>query len=182
MKDSVLLHIVDKMVGKEDAKKFDESFAAFLELGHYLFTHLNVAILCQVEFSKAHREAQAETERIQTQLGHYLFTDLNVAILCQVEFSKAHREAQAETERIQTQIEHLKMASEGQTVKADRLREELRREEELPAELRAALSLGGQKKEGRRGDRRREGEGCRGLQVLQSDGRHQDCLRLGGFS
>ncbi|EHA8588444.1 hypothetical protein COCNU_scaffold005294G000020 [Cocos nucifera] len=32
MKGSILPHIIDKMVGKEDAERFDESFAAYLEV------------------------------------------------------------------------------------------------------------------------------------------------------
>ncbi|KAG1327701.1 putative ensconsin-like [Cocos nucifera] len=64
MKDSILSYIVDKMVRKEDAERFDESFAAFLKLGHYLFAHLKGADLCQVKFSKALHKAQMEIERV----------------------------------------------------------------------------------------------------------------------
>ncbi|EHA8587026.1 hypothetical protein COCNU_scaffold001324G000030 [Cocos nucifera] len=39
MRASILPHIIDKIVQMEDAKRFDESLAAFLELGHYLFAH-----------------------------------------------------------------------------------------------------------------------------------------------
>ncbi|KAG1338499.1 hypothetical protein COCNU_04G008050 [Cocos nucifera] len=58
----------DKMIGKEDAERFDVSFAAFLKLGHYLFAHSKMANLHQVEFSKALCEAQAEIERIQAEV------------------------------------------------------------------------------------------------------------------
>ena len=34
MKGSILLRIVEKMVGMEDAEKFDESFAAYLKVTH----------------------------------------------------------------------------------------------------------------------------------------------------
>ncbi|EHA8586785.1 hypothetical protein COCNU_scaffold000934G000040 [Cocos nucifera] len=68
MKGSILSHIIDKMVRKENAERFDESFTAFLELGHYLFAHSKVANLHQVEFSKALHEAQAKIERVQVEV------------------------------------------------------------------------------------------------------------------
>ncbi|EHA8587107.1 hypothetical protein COCNU_scaffold001445G000010 [Cocos nucifera] len=39
MEGSTLLHIIDKMVWMENAERFDEFFAAYLKLGHYLFAH-----------------------------------------------------------------------------------------------------------------------------------------------
>ncbi|EHA8587614.1 hypothetical protein COCNU_scaffold002825G000020 [Cocos nucifera] len=57
MKDSILLHIVDKMIGKENAERFDESFTAFLKLGHYLFAYSKMVDLCQAKFFKALHEA-----------------------------------------------------------------------------------------------------------------------------
>ncbi|EHA8588175.1 hypothetical protein COCNU_scaffold004308G000010 [Cocos nucifera] len=70
MKDSVLSHIIDKMVGKKDVERFDESFATFLELGHYLFAHSKVANLHQVKFSNSLHEAQVEIERVQAKVEH----------------------------------------------------------------------------------------------------------------
>ncbi|EHA8590804.1 hypothetical protein COCNU_scaffold024639G000020 [Cocos nucifera] len=52
------------MVRKEDAERFDESFATYLELEHYLFAHSKAADLCQTKASKALQEARAETERV----------------------------------------------------------------------------------------------------------------------
>ncbi|EHA8590875.1 putative ensconsin-like [Cocos nucifera] len=68
MKGSILLHIIDKMIRKEDAERFDESFTSFLKLGHYLFAHSKVADLRQVEFSKALYEVQAKIERVRTEV------------------------------------------------------------------------------------------------------------------
>ncbi|EHA8588320.1 hypothetical protein COCNU_scaffold004753G000020 [Cocos nucifera] len=64
MKGSILLYIIEKMVGMEDAVRFDESFAAYLELGHYLFNHLKAIDLLQAEASKALQEVQAEVKRV----------------------------------------------------------------------------------------------------------------------
>ncbi|KAG1360662.1 hypothetical protein COCNU_09G001250 [Cocos nucifera] len=53
MEESIPPHIIDKMVRKDNAERFDESFATYLELGHYLFFHSKVAYLYQIEASRA---------------------------------------------------------------------------------------------------------------------------------
>ncbi|KAG1327679.1 hypothetical protein COCNU_01G016130 [Cocos nucifera] len=58
------------MVRTKDAERFDESFVAYLEVGHYLFAHWKLADLHQVEASKALQEAQVETERVQSEVDH----------------------------------------------------------------------------------------------------------------
>ncbi|EHA8586396.1 hypothetical protein COCNU_scaffold000313G000020 [Cocos nucifera] len=57
MRGTILSHIVDKMVWMDNAVRFDEFCAAFLELGHYLFVHSKVADLHQAEAFKALQEA-----------------------------------------------------------------------------------------------------------------------------
>ncbi|EHA8587216.1 hypothetical protein COCNU_scaffold001584G000010 [Cocos nucifera] len=52
MEGSILLHIIDKMIQMENVERFDKSFAAYLELGHYLFAHSKVVDLCQAEASR----------------------------------------------------------------------------------------------------------------------------------
>ncbi|KAG1330968.1 hypothetical protein COCNU_02G009360 [Cocos nucifera] len=49
---SLLLYIANRMVRKKNAERFDESFTAYFELGHYLFAHSRIADLCQIEVSK----------------------------------------------------------------------------------------------------------------------------------
>ncbi|KAG1327731.1 hypothetical protein COCNU_01G016650 [Cocos nucifera] len=58
------------MVGMEDAEKFDESFAAYLKLGHYMFAHSKAADLHQAEASKTLQEVQAKVERVQAEVNH----------------------------------------------------------------------------------------------------------------
>ncbi|EHA8587313.1 hypothetical protein COCNU_scaffold001859G000010 [Cocos nucifera] len=53
MTGNVLPHIIDKMVQIEDVERFDEFFAAYFELGHYLFAHSKATDLHQFEASNA---------------------------------------------------------------------------------------------------------------------------------
>ncbi|KAG1338010.1 hypothetical protein COCNU_04G003160 [Cocos nucifera] len=57
MRGSILPHIVDKMVRTENVVRFNESFTAFLELGHYLFAHSKTVDLHQAETFKVLQEA-----------------------------------------------------------------------------------------------------------------------------
>ncbi|EHA8590195.1 hypothetical protein COCNU_scaffold016072G000010 [Cocos nucifera] len=68
MKGSILPHIAVKMLWKGDIKRFDESFAAYLELGHYLFAHSEVASQRWVEALKALEEAHVEVEKAQAEV------------------------------------------------------------------------------------------------------------------
>ncbi|EHA8590240.1 hypothetical protein COCNU_scaffold016295G000040 [Cocos nucifera] len=52
-KESILPHIVDMIVQKEDTERFDESFTVYLELGHYLFAHSKAIDHRQTKASKA---------------------------------------------------------------------------------------------------------------------------------
>ncbi|EHA8588226.1 hypothetical protein COCNU_scaffold004461G000020 [Cocos nucifera] len=50
---SILPHIIDKIVWIENAERFDDSFATYLERGHYLFAHSKAVNLCQAKASRA---------------------------------------------------------------------------------------------------------------------------------
>ncbi|EHA8586520.1 hypothetical protein COCNU_scaffold000478G000070 [Cocos nucifera] len=63
MEGSILPHIVERMHQKDDIERFDKSFAAFLELGHYLFAHSKAVSQNQAEASKALEEAHIEAEK-----------------------------------------------------------------------------------------------------------------------
>ncbi|KAG1339274.1 hypothetical protein COCNU_04G015800 [Cocos nucifera] len=58
MEGSILSHIVER---------FDESFAAFLELGHYLFVHSKTANQRLAEAFRALEEARAEIEKARAE-------------------------------------------------------------------------------------------------------------------
>ncbi|EHA8589601.1 hypothetical protein COCNU_scaffold011291G000010 [Cocos nucifera] len=58
MEGSVLQHIINKMVRKENVKRFDESFAAYLK----------VADLYQIEAFRALQEAQVEIEKVRAKV------------------------------------------------------------------------------------------------------------------
>ncbi|KAG1363590.1 hypothetical protein COCNU_11G004170 [Cocos nucifera] len=64
VKESILPHITVKMLQKGDIERFDESFAAYLELEHYLFAHSEAAGQRRAEASKALEEAHAEAEKV----------------------------------------------------------------------------------------------------------------------
>ncbi|EHA8588603.1 hypothetical protein COCNU_scaffold005955G000020 [Cocos nucifera] len=63
MEGSILPQIVERMHQKDDVERFDESFAAFLELGHYLFAHSKVASKNWAKASRALEEARIEAEK-----------------------------------------------------------------------------------------------------------------------
>ncbi|EHA8587541.1 hypothetical protein COCNU_scaffold002541G000020 [Cocos nucifera] len=52
---------------KDDVERFDESFAIFLELGHYLFAHSKAASQNQAKASRALEEARAEAKKAQAE-------------------------------------------------------------------------------------------------------------------
>ncbi|EHA8587441.1 hypothetical protein COCNU_scaffold002240G000010 [Cocos nucifera] len=62
MKESIFLHIMAKMLQRGDVERFDKSYAAYLELGHYLFAHSEAVDQKQAEASKALKEARAEAK------------------------------------------------------------------------------------------------------------------------
>ncbi|KAG1362685.1 hypothetical protein COCNU_10G009040 [Cocos nucifera] len=68
MKGSILPHIVAKIPWKGDVERFDESFAAYLELGHYLFFHSEAVGQRWAEASKALEEARAEVEKARAEV------------------------------------------------------------------------------------------------------------------
>ncbi|KAG1367014.1 hypothetical protein COCNU_13G008040 [Cocos nucifera] len=68
MKESILLYIATKMLRKGDVERFDESFATYLEHGHYLFAHSEVASKRWAKASKALEEARAEVEKAQAKV------------------------------------------------------------------------------------------------------------------
>ncbi|EHA8588090.1 hypothetical protein COCNU_scaffold004099G000010 [Cocos nucifera] len=68
MKGIILSYIIEKMVGMEDAKRFDEFLIFYLELEHYLFAHLMAIDLHQAEAFKALQEVQAEVERVWAEI------------------------------------------------------------------------------------------------------------------
>ncbi|EHA8587634.1 hypothetical protein COCNU_scaffold002864G000020 [Cocos nucifera] len=53
---------------RDDIERFNESFAAYLELGHYLFAHSEVADQRWVKASKALEEARVEVEKAQAKV------------------------------------------------------------------------------------------------------------------
>ncbi|EHA8592134.1 hypothetical protein COCNU_contig69304799G000010 [Cocos nucifera] len=72
-KGSILSHIIDRMVWKENVERFDESFTAYLKLGHYLFAPSRIANLHQAEAAltlsedkrkKVEEEVGAKRERV----------------------------------------------------------------------------------------------------------------------
>ncbi|KAG1342512.1 hypothetical protein COCNU_05G007410 [Cocos nucifera] len=67
MEGSILPHIVERMHQKDDIKRFDESFAAFLELGYYLFAHSKVANQRWAEASRVLEEARVEAEKARVE-------------------------------------------------------------------------------------------------------------------
>ncbi|EHA8589439.1 hypothetical protein COCNU_scaffold009866G000010 [Cocos nucifera] len=69
MRGNVLPHIINKMVRMKDVERFDESFATYLELRHYLLAHLKVADLYQAKAFLL-QEAQAENERVWVEVDH----------------------------------------------------------------------------------------------------------------
>ncbi|KAG1342250.1 hypothetical protein COCNU_05G004790 [Cocos nucifera] len=68
MEEGVLPNIIERMCQKDDVDRFDESFTAFLELGHYLFTHSEAANQRQTEASRALEEARIEVEKAQAKV------------------------------------------------------------------------------------------------------------------
>ncbi|EHA8588908.1 hypothetical protein COCNU_scaffold007151G000010 [Cocos nucifera] len=63
MEWSILPQIIERMRQKDDVERFDESFTTFLELGHYLFAHSEVASQRWAEASKALEEARIESKK-----------------------------------------------------------------------------------------------------------------------
>ncbi|EHA8589512.1 hypothetical protein COCNU_scaffold010387G000010 [Cocos nucifera] len=68
VKESILPHIVTKMLWKGIVERFDESFVAYLELGHYLLIHFEVVGQRRAKALKALKEARAETEKARTEV------------------------------------------------------------------------------------------------------------------
>ncbi|EHA8586393.1 hypothetical protein COCNU_scaffold000311G000010 [Cocos nucifera] len=56
------------MCQKDDVERFDESFAAFLELGYFLFAHSEAASQNQAKASKALEETRAEIEKARVEV------------------------------------------------------------------------------------------------------------------
>ncbi|KAG1338556.1 hypothetical protein COCNU_04G008620 [Cocos nucifera] len=68
MEESILPHIIERMCQKDDIERFNESFTAFLELEHYLFTHSEAASQNWAEASRALKEARTEAEKAWTKV------------------------------------------------------------------------------------------------------------------
>ncbi|EHA8589530.1 hypothetical protein COCNU_scaffold010566G000010 [Cocos nucifera] len=94
MEGSILSHIIERMRQKDDIERFDESFTAFLELGHYLFAH-----------SEELREEHKEMVKLRAKLA-----------LEKEEKRKAHEEVNAAMERA---MQDFKSSKDMEDIKID---------------------------------------------------------------